>query len=152
MPSQATHIRYATLLCLLLSACSTPNYYPHEARENSHIGQGGSRFTTDGIEVWFIGAPDRRYAILGYIEDTANDSAGASNKYVSADVLKKAREINADALIEVVTQASNSNSGISSGILLGGRGAGGILGFEFPVRNYRSVRYTAIKYITDQIK
>jgi hypothetical protein len=34
------------------------------------IGQGGASKRVDGIDIWLIGAPPRKFQIIGYIEDT----------------------------------------------------------------------------------
>ena len=131
---------------LIFAGCATTNYYPHESRDNSYAGKGGSRFTTEGMDVWFIGEPDRKYAILGYIEDSFNSAVDERHQSISAGVLKKAREIGADALIEVVT-TSQTGSSISTGGMFGSRGSGVGIGFGFPLSEQRSARYTAVKYL-----
>ncbi|GAB2905103.1 hypothetical protein GCM10027046_38580 [Uliginosibacterium flavum] len=143
-----TLLRLTTLIAVgaMLAACATTNYYPHESRDNSYSGKGGSRFTTEGMDVWFIGEPDRKYAILGYIEDSFNSAVDERHQSISAGVLKKAREIGADALIEVVT-SSQTGSSISTGGMFGSRHSGMGIGFGFPLSEQRSARYTAVKYL-----
>ncbi|MDP5241299.1 hypothetical protein Q9Q94_17300 [Uliginosibacterium sp. 31-16] len=133
---------------LLLAACASTKFYPHESRDNSYMGKGGSRFTTEGMDVWFIGEPDRKYMILGYIEDEFNPAVDERHQSVSDAVLKKAREIGADALIEVVTQ-TRTGSSISTGGMFGGRhsGVGMGIGFGVPLSEQKNARYTAIRYL-----
>ncbi|KAF7599252.1 MAG: hypothetical protein CGU28_06145 [Candidatus Dactylopiibacterium carminicum] len=134
------------VLALLLGACATANYYPHEARENVHQGKGGSRFQYEGLDVWFIGEPDRRYKILGYIEDSVSSTVDDQHRRISSEVAKKAHEIGADALIEVVT-SRQADSSVSIGSVFGGRHSGFGMGFGFPVTEQQNARYTAIKFL-----
>ena len=64
--------RFAFLLVtasvLLLSGCST-NYYTYEGG-GVLIGQGGASKRVNGIDFWTIGAPARRYRVIGYITDS----------------------------------------------------------------------------------
>jgi hypothetical protein len=53
---------------LLLSGCST-NYYSYEGG-GVLVGQGGASKRVNGIDIWTIGAPARRYRIIGYITDS----------------------------------------------------------------------------------
>ena len=56
-----------TAFVLLLSGCST-NYYSYEGG-GVLIGQGGASKRVNGIDFWTIGAPARRYRVIGYITD-----------------------------------------------------------------------------------
>lgn len=134
--------------CGMLAACASPNYYPHESRNNVQIGKGGARFVAAGMDVWFIGEPDRKYAILGYIEDPLNGIVDDDHRKVASSILQKAREVGADALIEVVTQ-TQTDSSLATGGMFGDhrRGVGLGIGFGLPLSERRSARYTAIKYL-----
>jgi hypothetical protein len=57
-----------TAFVLLLSGCST-NYYSYEGG-GVLIGQGGASKRVNGIDFWTIGAPARRYRVIGYITDS----------------------------------------------------------------------------------
>ncbi|MDO6387511.1 MULTISPECIES: hypothetical protein [unclassified Uliginosibacterium] len=147
-------IRYL-LVCLallsLLGGCATTQFYPHEARENLHEGKGGSRFTVEGIDVWFNGEPPRKYAILGYIDDPRGLLADDNHRSIDSAVLAKAREIGANALIEVPipTRAAPSSSimvGGGSGYYGGGFYGMG-MGVGVPLSDRQSVKYTALKYL-----
>ncbi|MEC5397221.1 hypothetical protein [Uliginosibacterium sp. H1] len=137
----------ALCCAFLLAACGTASFYPHESRENVYQGKGGSRFVVEGIDVWFNGDPPRKYSILGYIED--NTSVGVDDRHqsIASAVLRKAREVSADALIETVV--AGRYSGPSSGVVIGG-GTGGMgvgFGFGFPVSEPVSIKYTVLRYL-----
>jgi hypothetical protein len=55
-------------LALFLSGCVT-EYYPYQGG-GPMIGQGGASKRIDGIDIWQIGAPPRKFQIVGYIEDS----------------------------------------------------------------------------------
>jgi hypothetical protein len=55
-------------LALLLSGCIT-DYYAYQGG-GPMIGQGGASKLVDGIDIWLIGAPPRKFQIIGYIEDS----------------------------------------------------------------------------------
>lgn len=135
------------LLCLGLSACATSRFYQHEGSNNSFQGRGGSRFTVEGIDVWFIGEPDRRYTILGYIEEPYGAQVDEDHKRVDASVLKKAHEVGATALIEVVTETRPDSSFTTGGLFGDRHGFGMGLGFGVPISTRQVARYTAIKYL-----
>ena len=140
-------------VCVLVSACATTNFYPHESRDNTYIGKGGARFVNEGIDVWFIGEPDRKYSILGYIESPLGAVVDDNHKTVSSTILKKAHEVGADALIEVVNQTQPNSTGTAwgGGGMFGGGYHGGYsgmgIGIGFPISQQSSARYTAIKYL-----
>lgn len=144
--------RFALLLAaaLMLGACSTTRFYPHEATENVHVGKGGSRFTVEGIDVWFNGEPPGRYAILGYIEDPRGLYADEDHRTVESGVLKQAHAIGASALIEVELPGARPMP--SSGLFFGssmGRGYRGMgMGMEFGMGPDRiAVKYIAVRYL-----
>ena len=135
----------------MLVACAQATFYPYEGRDNVHLGDGGSRFVVSGIDVWFNGKPPRKYAIIGYIEDAYSLGPDPNHKTISADVLKKAQEIKADALIEVVTLTNQGSSpAVGIGFGSGSRGSGMGVGFGFG-GGYQDasvgVKYTALKYL-----
>jgi hypothetical protein len=55
-------------LALLMSGCVT-EYYAYQGG-GPMIGQGVASKRIDGIDIWVIGAPPRRFQIIGYIEDS----------------------------------------------------------------------------------
>ena len=55
-------------LALLMSGCVT-DYYAYQGG-GPMIGQGGASKLVDGIDIWLVGAPPRKFQIIGYIEDS----------------------------------------------------------------------------------
>lgn len=142
------HLSACLALLAVLGACSTTRFYPHEASENQHAGKGGSRFTVEGIDVWFNGEPSRQYAILGYIEDARGLYADEDHRSVESGVLARAREIGADALIEIVLPGrSPPSSSVSFGTGFGRPGVGMGFGFGLPGPERISVKYIAVRYL-----
>lgn len=63
--------RYAVYLLMsitLLSGCAT-SYYSYSGSPVL-IGRGGASKSINGIDLWVIGSPARKYQVIGYIEDT----------------------------------------------------------------------------------
>jgi hypothetical protein len=55
-------------IALLLSGCAT-DYYPYQGG-SPLIGQGGAAKTINGVDIWQIGTPPRKFQIIGFIEDS----------------------------------------------------------------------------------
>jgi len=128
------------LVCAALAGCATATFYPHEGQSESPTHQGGAHFITQGMDVWFIGEPDRAYRILGYIEDPAGAVVDPMHKSIDSYVLQKAREVGATALIEVVTQTTPDR-------LADGRFGDPRWGWGMDWPSTRQIaRYTAIQY------
>jgi hypothetical protein len=53
---------------LVLSGCVT-DYYPYQGG-SPMMGQGGAAKTINGVDIWQIGTPPRRFQIIGFIEDS----------------------------------------------------------------------------------
>lgn len=131
-------------LCLALTACATANYYPHEGPSAGPAApRGGSHFVADGLDVWFIGEPDRPYRILGYIESPNGAYVDERHRSIDSSILKKAREVGANALIEVVTQ--NQPDPFARG-MFGDRHWG--FAADWPANTRQVARYTAIQYVS----
>jgi hypothetical protein len=61
-------------------------------------GKGGTVRTVDGIDFWENGDPDRKYKVLGVIDDSRGDGLIA-NWGKDSDIARKAREYGGDAVI-----------------------------------------------------
>lgn len=131
------------VLCLGLGACASANFYPHEGPvDSASAPRGGSHFVTDGLDVWFIGEPDRPYRILGYIENPNGAYIDDQHRIVDSSILKKAHEVGANALIEVVTR--NDPDPFARG-MFGDRHWG--FAADWPTSTRQVARYTAIQYL-----
>lgn len=62
--------RLLALACLLtlVSACST-NYYTYSG-SGVYQGRGGASKNVDGVDIWLVGTPPRKFKIIGYITDS----------------------------------------------------------------------------------
>src|SRR5260221_1032854 len=56
------------LLPILYSGCST-NYYTYSG-SGIYQGRGGASKNCDGVDIWLVGAPLRKFKIIGYITDS----------------------------------------------------------------------------------
>ncbi|HEU5295770.1 MAG TPA: hypothetical protein VFU71_13395 [Burkholderiaceae bacterium] len=56
------------------------------------------------MEIWDFGDPPRRYKVLGFIDDERPGSAGQMSRLLG-DVVRKAREVGGQALIQVRNQS-----------------------------------------------
>ena len=60
---------------LFVASCSSTQYT--EYRSNEIIqGQGGAVRTVNGVDIWKDGTPDRKFKIIGVIDDAQNDVIG----------------------------------------------------------------------------
>ncbi|MDQ8023542.1 MAG: hypothetical protein REI94_17010 [Moraxellaceae bacterium] len=147
MPRIPASLIPALVVAAALAGCGTASFYAHEPQDNVQTGKGGSRFVVEGIDVWFNGDPPRKYSILGYIEDNTSVGVDDRRKSIAPAVLKKAKEVRADGLIETVVAGRYSRP--SSGVVIGG-GTGGMgvgFGFGFPVSEPVSIKYTVLRYL-----
>ncbi len=81
---------------LLLSGCST-TYYSYEGG-GVLVGQGGASKRVNGIDIWTIGAPARRYRIIGYITDSRPEEfVGIGGR--DSSLAKLAREHGGNAIL-----------------------------------------------------
>jgi hypothetical protein len=65
-----THLNGLAAALLLFTSCSTPNDGFTEYSGPSVVhGKGGTVRTTDGVEIWENGDPNRTYSILGVFEE-----------------------------------------------------------------------------------
>jgi hypothetical protein len=55
-------------IALLLFGCAT-DYYPYQGG-SPMVGQGGAAKTINGVDIWQIGTPPRKFQIIGFIEDS----------------------------------------------------------------------------------
>lgn len=134
-------------LSLLLGACATTRFYPYEGKENSWPAKGGSRFSYEGIDVWFNGEPSRPYEILGYIEDPRGLYADANHQRVESGVIEKAREAGADALIETIQPGYMPSPGFAFGSGFGRPSYAWGMAYTPVWPDRPAAKYTAIRYL-----
>jgi hypothetical protein len=98
-------------LALLLAGCVT-EYYPYQGG-GPMIGQGGAAKRIDGIDIWQIGAPPRKFQIIGFIEDTRPGSPPSMAQRDSA-LAAVAKQHGGDGVLiqsDVVQYAGSVTSG-----------------------------------------
>jgi hypothetical protein len=57
----------AVALAIALSSCAT-TYYGYSG-SGVLVGKGGASTNINGIDLWIVGSPPRKFTIIGYIED-----------------------------------------------------------------------------------
>lgn len=102
-------IKSISLLALavtLLAGCASNHF--SEARGQSVVnGKGGSVRTVKGIDIWDIGEPDRKFQIIGFIQqdmvqNNANFIARSINNSISESTLvSEAKKRGGDAIVFV---------------------------------------------------
>jgi hypothetical protein len=96
------------VLCLgvtLLIGCATTTYKTFETRGSGVVeGNGGTKITEDGMDIWDYGEPPRKFKVLGVIEDKRSGGI-IPMRQLHADMVKKAREVGGHALIKATNQA-----------------------------------------------
>lgn len=126
-----------------LAGCST-TYQAYEGTAQNRAGQGGTRITVDGVDIWENGDPPRQYQIIGYIDDQRG-GGGFSKSMRNSAVVAKVKEVKGDAAIFL-----NSNSQITGMVSTGSAQAYGNTafgtGFAVPASQMTS-KYMVIKYI-----
>jgi hypothetical protein len=56
------------ILTILFGGCST-NYYTYSG-PGIYEGRGGASKIVNGVEIWLVGTPPRKFRIIGYIMDS----------------------------------------------------------------------------------
>jgi hypothetical protein len=94
----------SVLATLLVTGCATTVYKPFEGKANPFEGQGGTKIVVDGMELWDNGEPPRKFMVLGIIDDQRPGGI-ISMTLLENDIVKKAREVGGDALIQLGNQS-----------------------------------------------
>ncbi|HSB25200.1 MAG TPA: hypothetical protein VLE94_19025 [Burkholderiaceae bacterium] len=88
-----------------LAACASTTYKTFQTSGDALFdGKGGTRAVYDGMDVWVWGDPPRRYKVLGLIDDERPGDADPMGR-MWGDVVRKAREVGGEALIQVRNQS-----------------------------------------------
>ena len=88
-------------LPVFVAGCST-NYYSYSG-SGVYQGRGGASKNVDGIDIWLVGTPPRKFQIIGYITDSRpggpipmamrdSDLAAAAKKNGGDGILLKAEQ------------------------------------------------------------
>lgn len=93
---------------LVVAGC-TVDYQPYEGRNAFRDGEGGTRVTVDGVDIWSNGTPPRRYEILGVLTIEVGGGAGAAS-VIRAEAASRVKAAGGDAAIQM--DATESVSGM----------------------------------------
>jgi hypothetical protein len=93
------------LAAISLAGCASTDYQPLES-SGPLVGQGqwGTRKVVDGVDIWTMGAPPRKYRVLGVIHDTRPDTPYQVSRYYH-DIAAKVKQAGGDAAIKVSSRS-----------------------------------------------
>jgi len=91
------HLLAVLLVTILATSCSTTNFTEYRG-QGVVEGKGGTVRVVEGIDFWENGEPDRKYRILGVIDDSRGDGL-ISRLGKDGAIAKVARERGGDAVI-----------------------------------------------------
>lgn len=83
------------------------DYQPYEGRNATVEGQGGTRRTAAGIDIWSNGAPPRRYQLLGVASVELGEGVG-HQAMVDRALASQVKKADGDAAILVGSDRSVS--------------------------------------------
>ena len=134
------------------SAAARAKYEPYVARDTIGVGNGGTLTNKNCIDFWTMGAPPRRYQILGVITDTRGTGWIAGDAVGSKKITNLVRKVGGDAVVLLTSDSK------ITGIVSGGQSRtygnadsgyhtyGG--GWSAPVRT-KYVSFAVLKYLPD---
>jgi hypothetical protein len=133
-------------LPILVAGCST-NYYTYSG-SGIYQGRGGASKNVDGVDIWLVGTPPRKFKIIGYVTDSRpggpipmamrdSDLAAAAKKNGGDGILLKADQ--ADFL---GTYSTASATAVTNGNVTSAFGSG----VSVPIVR-REGQYYVIKYL-----
>lgn len=131
---------YAMLAAaLLLTSCASTNFQQYEGRNGPKVveGEGGTKETIDGYDVWGSGTPPRRYQVLGMtaIEDFDNVFG---NQRIRSALVAQIKAAGGDAAIAMDT----SGGGQTLGAAFSSKGTmTPMVGFGKKANRYEIVKY-----------
>jgi hypothetical protein len=85
------------VLCVFASGCASTHYSTFEGGRIIE-GTGGTKKTVEGIDIWKLGTPPRKFRIIGIIDDKRRQSLIGMASYEST-IVKKAKEAGGDGVI-----------------------------------------------------
>ena len=133
-------------LPILVAGCST-NYYTYSG-SGIYQGRGGAAKNIDGVDIWLVGTPLRKFKIIGYVTDSRpggpipmamrdSDLATAAKKNGGDGILLKADQ--ADFL---GTYSTANATAVTNGNVTSAFGSG----VSVPIVR-REGQYYVIKYL-----
>jgi hypothetical protein len=108
-------IVFSALFLGLIASCSSTTFT--EYRGGSEVqGRGGTLRVLDGVDFWENGDPDRKYKIVGIIDDSRGDGL-ISRMGKDTDIANKAKQHGGDAVIFIGSDRELRGVDLSSGIV-----------------------------------
>jgi hypothetical protein len=126
-------------------------------------GKGGALKTVDGIDIWTLGEPNRKFKVLGFInQDMIRDDGNAlalkmNNSISESRLVREAKKRGADAIVLLWT--SSKVVGATGGSSFGGNYYGNQYGNQYggtyngqssswsSVNNKTTTRVAVVKYL-----
>ena len=142
--------KYLLLIVVVaaLAGCASTNYQAFEGRDTTRVGQGGTKKTIDGVDLWDNGDPPRLYQVLGFIDDERGGD-GISRHMRDGDIAKKVKEAGGDAAIIMSSQSQFTgmvSSGTANAYSYGNQASAFGTGFSAPTSRTLS-KYVVVKYV-----
>ena len=134
------------LLCVSCAGCVT-NYYTYSG-SGTYEGRGGASKNVNGIDVWLVGTPPRKFKIIGYITDSRpgapipmamrdSDLAAEAKKNGGDGILLKAEQTDF-----LGTYSTGNATAVTNGNVTSAFGSG----MSVPITR-REGQYFVIKYV-----
>lgn len=137
----------AFIIGLFLSACVSTEYYTYSGSP-VYTGTGGACKNINGVDLWVVGNPPRKFMIIGYIEDS-RPNRGIPLLTMQSDLVAQAKRAGGDGLLlnsqqinYMGTYSSGNVSAFANGNNFNAYGSG----FSVPLTN-RESRHYVIKYV-----
>jgi hypothetical protein len=121
------------LLLVVMTGCALYNHTEFtEYRGPSEFqGQGGTVRTVDGIDIWQTGTPNRKFKILGLIDQSHYDNHTLISVIASAtkdsELIKEAKAHGGDAVI--ILGSSSAITGFTTSVDVQGTQSGTVTGY-----------------------
>jgi hypothetical protein len=84
------------VLAVLCGGCST-NYYTYSG-SGVYEGKGGASKNVNGVDIWLVGTPPRKFRIIGYITDS-RPGRGIAMAMRDADIAAEAKKNGGDGIL-----------------------------------------------------
>ena len=98
------------IITLLVAACASlagVDYQPYEGKAGVFQGEGGTKVTVDGVDLWASGTPPGKFSILG-VATVALGAGSPNEEAVRSAVAGKVKQMGGSAAIQI-----NNNSSFS---------------------------------------
>jgi hypothetical protein len=106
------HLLAVVLVAILSTSCRSTTGFTEYRGQGVVEGKGGTVRVVEGIDFWENGEPDRRYRILGVIDDSRGEGF-VSRSGKDKAIAKVARERGGDAVI--LSGSSREFTGVDLG-------------------------------------